>query len=294
MKEFKAGFVNIVGFPNVGKSTLLNAFMKEKVSIVTPKAQTTRNRILGFLNTGDYQVIFSDTPGILEPRYELQRAMLFHVEEALEDADILIYMTEAGDSPEKHSEYVAKIRELKIPVFLVINKADEVSQEKATSVYEYWRNEFQEDEIYLISALHDFNIDQLLNGILEKLPVHPPYFDEDILTDKSERFIASEIIREKIFLIYKQEVPYSTEVVVNSFKESDDIIRISADIYVERESQKPILIGKRGSSIKRTGTLAREEMEKFFSKKIYLELFVKVKENWRNNRNMLKSLGYFK
>ena len=294
MKEFKAGFANIIGYPNVGKSTLINALLKEKISIVTPKAQTTRNRIMGFLNTDEYQLIFSDTPGILEPKYELQRAMLSYVQEALEDADIIIYMTEAKDSPDKHADYLEKIRQLNLPVFLVINKIDEVDQLKAQAVYDFWRKSFSEEEIYIISALHDFNVDQLLKGLLEKLPVHPPYYDEDMLTDKSERFIASEIVREKILLVYQQEVPYSTEVVVTSFKESDDIIRILADILVERDSQKPIIIGKGGASIKKTGILAREDMEKFFNKKVYLELFVKVKENWRNDKNFLKHFGYLK
>ena len=294
MKQFKAGFVNIIGLPNVGKSTLMNSFIKERISIVSPKAQTTRNRILGFLNTSEYQIIFSDTPGLLEPKYELQRTMMTYIEEALEDADIILYMTEAKDRPDLHFNFIEKIIKTKIPAFLVINKIDDVNETIAKALYETWKKYFDDEHIYIISALHNFNIDQLLKAIITHLPEHPPYYEDDILTDKSERFIASEIIREKIFLHYQQEIPYSTEVIVTSFKESETIIKINADIVVERDSQKPILIGKNGESLKKTGTVARKEMERFFNKKVYLEMYVKVRENWRNDKNFLKQFGYLK
>lgn len=292
MADFKCGYVNIFGFPNVGKSTLMNKMMGDKISIVTHKAQTTRQRILGILTGANYQIIFSDTPGILNPKYELQKTMITEIQEAYEDADIILYMVEATDSIEKHIDNIEKVKKLQVPFYIIINKIDLSNQENLEELVVKWKEQIEEEKIIPISALHNFNIPNLLKVIMEGLPVHEPYFPEDIMTDKSERFVASEIVREKIFLKFKEEVPYATEVVVTAFKEDEDIIRIYADIIVERKTQKPIIIGKGGKALKEIGTDARKDMEAFWDKKIYLELYVKVRENWRNKKNFLKQFGY--
>jgi len=292
MSAFKSGFVNIIGFPNAGKSTLINQFIGEKIAIVSPKVQTTRQRILGFLNTDQYQVIFSDTPGILEPAYELQKVMMDEINEAFEDADIILYILEVNDTPDKHQTYIEKIVSLNIPFYLLLNKIDLSNQQEVEKKIAQWQKWVDPSRIVPMSALHNFNVQSLLDEIVKHLPEHEAYYDEDILTDKTERFVAAETIREKIFLKYQQEIPYACEVEVLSFKEEEDLIRISAEIYVERKSQKPILIGKGGEALKVIGTEARLEMEKFFDKKIFLELHVKVRENWKSDPLFLKKMGY--
>ncbi|MEA3494403.1 MAG: GTPase Era [Bacteroidota bacterium] len=292
MEKFRSGFANIIGYPNVGKSTLINKFLGEKLSIVTPKAQTTRQRIFGILSGKNYQIVFSDTPGILNPKYELQKSMIKDINQAYDDADIIIYMTDAKDDIEKHLENIEKIKKIKIPIYLIINKIDLISQDVLDTKVDEWEKLFDKKDIIPLSALYNFNITSIINYLKEKLPVHEPYFPEDIITDKSERYIASEIIREKIFLHYKQEIPYSVEVIVHSFIEKEKITEISADIIVGRKSQKPILIGKDGSALKRIGTEARIDMETFFENKVFLELFVKVRDNWRNNKLFLQRYGY--
>ena len=290
--KHKAGFVNIVGNPNVGKSTFLNAVVGENLAITTPKAQTTRHRILGIVNGDDYQVIFSDTPGIIKPAYEMQEAMMDFVKESFEDADILLYMVEAGEKDLKNEAFFNKIKNAKVPVLLLINKVDQTDQEKLEEMIKYWQEKLPNAEIFPVSALHGFGVDQVLNRILELLPESPPYFAKDQLTDKSERFIVNEKIREKILKHYKKEIPYAVEVETEEFKDEGDRIRIRAIIYVERDSQKGIIIGHKGAGLKRIGTEARKDLEKFFGKKIYLELYVKVNKDWRKKAEQLKRFGY--
>lgn len=290
--EHKSGFVNIIGKPNVGKSTLMNAMVGEKLSIITAKAQTTRHRIHGILNTAEYQIIFSDTPGILEANYKLQETMLKAARSALVDADILIYLTEIGETPDPENAFLLKVSKANVPVLLVINKIDKSSQEEVISCMEQWEQLLPKAEKIPISALKKFNVESVFNRILHHLPESPPYFPKDALTDKSERFFAGEMIREKILLHYKQEIPYAVEVEIESFKEDTKLIRISALIYVERESQKGILIGNEGKALKRVGRESRLDMEAFFQKKVFLELRVKVKKEWRNNERFIKNFGY--
>lgn len=292
-KQHKAGFVNIVGNPNVGKSTLMNDLVGERVSIITSKAQTTRHRIMGIVNTPDYQIVFSDTPGVLSPKYKLQESMLSYSEGALTDADILLYVTDVVEDPKKNADFLAKVAKEKIPVLLVINKIDLVkSQQELEDKVTMWKEILPNAEIFPTSAKEHFNVTNLMARIVELLPPSPPYFGKDALTDKPARFFVTEIIREKILLNYDKEVPYATEVIVEKFEESDTSIHIMAVIYVERDSQKGILIGKGGSMLKRVGTEARKDIEKFFGKRVYLELFVKVEANWRNRENKLRSFGY--
>jgi GTP-binding protein Era len=290
--EHKSGFVNIIGKPNVGKSTLMNAMVGEKLSIITAKAQTTRHRIHGILNTPDYQVIFSDTPGILEANYKLQENMLKAARSALVDADILIYLTEIGEKPDPDNAFLQKVAKAKVPVLLVINKIDQSNQEDVTKCMEQWDLLLPNAEKIPISALKKFNVESVFNRILDHLPESAPYYPKDALTDKSERFFAGEMIREKILLHYKQEIPYAVEVEIESFKEDSKLIRIYALIYVERESQKGILIGNEGKALKRVGRESRLDMEAFFQKKVFLELRVKVKKEWRNNERFIKNFGY--
>jgi GTP-binding protein Era len=290
--EHKSGFVNIIGKPNVGKSTLMNAMVGEKLSIITAKAQTTRHRIHGILNTPDYQVIFSDTPGILEASYKLQENMLKAARSALVDADVLIYLTEIGETPDPDNAFLQKVAKAKVPVLLVINKIDTSSQEQVIACMEQWEKVLPKAEKIPISALLNFNVESVFKRILHHLPESPPYYPKDALTDKSERFFAGEMIREKILLQYKQEIPYAVEVEIESFKEEAKLIRISAVIYVERESQKGILIGNEGKALKRVGREARLDMEDFFQKKVFLELRVKVQKEWRNNERFIKKFGY--
>ncbi|WP_026905248.1 GTPase Era [Pedobacter glucosidilyticus] len=287
----KAGFVSIIGKPNAGKSTLMNALVGEKMAIITPKAQTTRHRIIGIVNEEDYQIVFSDTPGIIKPNYKLQETMMHAVDDTLEDSDILVFVT---DINEKHDEQdvLEKIKKSKAHLMILINKIDESNQDQVEEKISYWREKLNPDAIIGISALHQYNVDKVMQYIVEKLPVHPPYYEKDELTTRSERFFVSEMIREKIFKLYKKEIPYSTEVIVTSFKESKEIIRISAEIVVERDSQKNIIIGPAGSMLKRVGTYARQDMEEFLQKKVFLEMFVKVIPDWRNRENYLKSFGY--
>jgi GTP-binding protein Era len=290
--KHKAGYVNIIGKPNVGKSTLMNAMVGEKLSIITSRAQTTRHRIHGILNAPDYQVIFSDTPGILDPSYKLQESMLKAARSALVDADVLIYLTEIDEVPDREDPFLQKVARAKVPVLLVINKIDLSNQEQVRKCMEQWDEILPGAEKIPISALKNFNVDSIFSRILEHLPESPPYYDKDALTDKSERFFAGEMIREKILLYYKQEIPYAVEVEVESFKEDKKLIRISALIYVERESQKGILIGNEGKALKKVGRESRLDMEAFFQKKVFLELRVKVKKDWRNNERSIKNFGY--
>ena len=292
-ENHKAGFVNIVGNPNVGKSTLMNDLVGERVSIITSKAQTTRHRIMGIVNTPDYQIVFSDTPGVLAPKYKLQESMLGFSEGALTDADILLYVTDVVEDPTKNADFLAKVAKEKIPVLLVINKIDLVkSQTDLEAIVERWKGLLPNAEIFPTSAKEHFNVQNLMNRIVELLPVSAPYFGKDALTDKPARFFVTEIIREKILLNYDKEVPYSTEVIVEKFDEKEGAIHIMAVIYVERDSQKGIIIGRQGARLKKVGTEARQDIETFFGKKVYLELFVKVEPNWRNRENKLRSFGY--
>ena len=290
--KHKAGFVNIVGNPNVGKSTLMNQLVGERISIATFKAQTTRHRIMGIVNTDDMQIVFSDTPGVLKPNYMLQESMLAFSESALADADVLLYVTDVVENPEKNLDFLEKVRGLDIPVLLLINKIDLTDQEGLVAVVEKWHALLPQAEILPISALNKFGTDILLKRIGELLPDSPPYFDKDQLTDKPARFFVSEIIREKILLYYDKEIPYSVEVRVDQFKEEEQIIRISAVIYVERDSQKGIIIGHKGVALKKVSTEARKSLEKFFGKNIYLETFVKVDKDWRSSKRELDSFGY--
>lgn len=290
--KFKSGFVNIIGNPNVGKSTLLNLLMEEKLAIATHKAQTTRHRIKGILTGENYQIVFSDTPGVLEPAYELQTKMMDYVKEALVDADLILYVVEIGERGLKNEEYFEKLKKINIPIILLINKIDTTTQDKLEQAVEYWHEMLPQAEILPISALENVNVDMLKNKIIQLLPEGPLYFPEDQLTDKSERFIVNEVIREKILLHYKKEVPYSVEVVTQLFKEGLDIIHIESEIYVERDSQKGIIIGHKGESLSKVGKEAREDLEKFFGKSIFLKLFVKVKKDWRKKDGDLKRFGY--
>jgi GTP-binding protein Era len=288
----KAGFVNIIGNPNVGKSTLMNALVGEKLSIVTSKAQTTRQRVMGIVNGDEFQIVYSDTPGILKPNYKLQSTMVGVIQNALSDADIVLYVTDMVETIDKHSEYLDKLANIDVPVILAINKVDLADQEKVLQTVETWKEILPKAEIFVISALKNFNLEGFLNRIVELLPENPPYFPKDEFTDRTERFFASEIIREKIFLNYKQEIPYSSHVVVESFKDTEPILRIQAVILTEKDSQKGIIIGNKGESLKKTATAARLELEKFFGKKVFLEVFVKVEKNWRENDRILRTLGY--
>ena len=288
----KSGFVNIIGNPNVGKSTLMNAFVGERLSIITSKAQTTRHRILGIVNGEDFQVILSDTPGIIKPAYELQSAMMDFVKTALDDADILVYMVEIGETSLKDESFFSRITSTKIPVLLLINKIDTTNQEQLETQVGYWQNLVPNAEVYPISALENFQVEVVFGRILEHLPEAPPFYPKDQLTDKPERFFVNEAIRERILQYYKKEIPYAVEVDTEEFFESDDIIRIRSVIMAERETQKGILIGHKGVALKRVGVGARQRLEKFFGKQIHLELYVKVNKNWRNNSNQLKRFGY--
>lgn len=289
----KAGFVNIVGNPNVGKSTLTNDLVGERLSIITSKAQTTRHRIMGIVNTDEYQIVFSDTPGVLSPKYKLQESMLQQSEGALTDADVLVYVTDVVEDPSKNAEFLAKVAAEKVPVLLVINKIDLVSGQAALEeIVAKWHNILPKAEIFPTSAKEHFNVTNLMKRIVELLPEHAPYFGKDALTDKPARFFVTEIIREKILLNYDKEVPYSTEVIVEKFDEKDKSIHIMAVIYVERDTQKGILIGHGGKMLKKVGIESRKDIETFFGKSIYLELFVKVEDNWRNRDNKLRQFGY--
>ncbi len=288
----KAGFVNIIGNPNVGKSTLMNALIGEKLSIITSKAQTTRHRILGIVNGEDFQIIFSDTPGIIKPAYQLQESMMDFVKSAFEDADILIYMVEIGEKDLKDAAFFSKITNSKIPVLLLINKVDKSEQEQVESAVSYWKEKVPNALILPISALLNFNIDLVSNKIIELLPESPAFYPKDQLTDKPERFFVNETIREKILVHYKKEIPYAVEIDTEEFFEDAKIIKIRSVIMVERDSQKGIIIGHKGLSLKRIGTEARKDLEKFFGKKIFLELYVKVNKNWRNNIKQLRRFGY--
>lgn len=288
----RAGFVNIIGNPNVGKSTLMNALVGERLSIVTAKAQTTRHRIMGIVNGEDYQIVYSDTPGILKPNYRLQQSMMNFVDTAIGDADIILYVTDVVEKQDKNQEYVSKLKMIECPVILVINKIDISNQEHVKELMQWWSEQLPDAVIIPASAQERFNLDNIFDAIIRRLPEAPAWFDKDVFTDKNLRFFASEIIREKIFLNYSQEVPYSCEVEIEEFKEGSERYEISAVIYVMRDSQKGILIGKGGQSLKKTGTQARLDMEDFFQKKVFLRLFVKVDPDWRENKRELRRFGY--
>lgn len=288
----KAGFVNIIGNPNVGKSTLMNALVGEKLSIVTPKAQTTRHRILGIVNDEDYQIVFSDTPGILNPAYELQESMMDFVKSAFDDADVIIYMVEVGEAQIKNEQFLKRIKNSKVPVILLLNKIDLSNAQEVEERIQFWRDLVPNSFVYVISALEKFNVESVFYKIIELLPESPPFYPKDQLTDKPERFFVNEKIREKILTHYKKEIPYSVEVETDSFVEEENIVRIRSVIMVERDTQKGIIIGHKGKAIKRVGAEARKDLEIFFDKKVYLELFVKVNKNWRSNKNQLKRFGY--
>lgn len=293
----RSGFVNIVGNPNVGKSTLMNALVGERLSIITSKAQTTRHRIMGIVNGEDFQIVYSDTPGVLKPTYRLQEQMLEFSRSALVDADILLYVTDVQDTPNKNAEFLDKVRKMcaatnNVQVFLIINKIDLTTQETLEQLVDYWHRELPEAQIFPVSAQERFGIDQLFAAIKEALPECPPFFDKDQLTDKPSRFFVNEIIREKILLNYDKEIPYSVEVEVETFQEEEKIIRIGAVIYVERDSQKGIIIGKAGTALKKVGTQARHDIEAFFGKQVYLQLFVKVDKDWRSSQARLRHYGY--
>lgn len=292
-ENHRAGFVNIVGNPNVGKSTLMNDLVGERISIITSKAQTTRHRIMGIVNTPEYQIVYSDTPGVLKPKYKLQESMLEFSEGALTDADILIYVTDVVEDPEKNKDYLDRVAKETIPVLLVINKVDLLkNNEELETLIEAWKKRLPNAEIFPVSAKEHFNVDNLKARIVDLLPPSPPFFGKDALTDKPMRFFVTEIIREKLLLNYDKEIPYSTEVLVEKFEEKEKSIHIMAVIYVERDSQKGILIGRGGEKIKKVGIEARKDIETFFDKSVYLELFVKVEKDWRNRENKLRQFGY--
>lgn len=289
---FKSGFVNIIGNPNVGKSTLMNAMVGEKLSIVTAKAQTTRHRIMGIVNGEDYQIVYSDTPGILKPNYRLQQDMVNFVDAAIGDADIILYVTDTVEKSDKNSEYIDKLSKLTCPVVIVVNKIDISDQAKVLELLSYWKEKVTSAEIIPASAQERFGLEKILSTIIEKLPVCPPWYDKDAFTDKNLRFFAEEIVREKILLNYKEEIPYCCQVQVESFKEGPERYDISAVIYVMRDSQKGIIIGKKGAALKKVGTAARIDMEDFFQKKVFLQLFVKVSPDWREDKRELRRFGY--
>ena len=291
-KEHRAGFVNIIGNPNVGKSTLMNALVGEKLSIVTAKAQTTRHRIMGIVNGENYQIVYSDTPGILKPNYRLQENMMDFVDAAIGDADIILYVTDIVEKADKNVEYIEKLQRLECPVIIVINKIDISDQQKVVKTMSEWQERLPKALIIPVSAKEKFNLDSVLNAVISRLPVSPAWFDKDAFTDKNLRFFASEIIREQILENYSEEIPYSCQVEIESFTEGEDRSDLSSVIYVMRDSQKGILIGKGGAALKRTGTKARIEMEDFFQKKVFLSMFVKVDEGWRENKRELRKFGY--
>ena len=291
-KRHRAGFVNIIGNPNVGKSTLMNALVGEKLSIVTAKAQTTRHRIMGIVNGDDYQIVYSDTPGILKPNYRLQQSMMNFVDTAIGDADIILYVTDTIEKGDKNDEYIAKLKKIQCPVVLVINKIDISTQEQVLELMGWWKEQLPDAIIFPASAQEKFNLDNIFDAIVANLPEAPAWFDKDVFTDKNLRFFASEIVREKIFLNYKEEIPYCCEVAIEEFKEGAERYDISAVIYVMRDSQKGIIIGKGGKSLKTVGTQARIEMEDFFQKKVFLSLFVKVDPDWRESKKELRKFGY--
>ena len=290
--KHKSGFVNIIGNPNVGKSTLMNALIGQNLSIISNKAQTTRHRIKGILSDENYQIVFSDTPGIIKPAYKLQESMMQYVKSAFQDADVILYVVEIGEQGLKDKDIFEKIKKLKIPLIILLNKIDVVTQEKVLIEIENWKNKFSDAVILPISALNGFNINEIINSIVELLPFSPPYYSKDEVTDKSERFFVEEIIREKILKHYKKEVPYSVEISVEEFIEEDEIVRIRAIIYVLRESQKAILIGHKGLGLKRIGSESRKDIEKMINKKVFLTTPIKVKKDWRNNSSQLKKFGY--
>ena len=292
-KDYKSGFVNIIGNPNVGKSTLMNKLIGERLSIITSKAQTTRHRILGIVNGENYQIVFSDTPGIIQPNYNLQTSMMKHVRSAFQDADVFLYMIEIGEKSLKDSSFFERLKNTDTPILLLINKIDKSNQEGVEKAMIHWESQLPKAKIIPISAIEGFGVDKIMSEITAMLPIGTPYFPTDALTDKPERFFVSEIIREKILLNYQKEIPYSVEIVVETFKEEDEIIRIEAIINVARETQKGIIIGHQGKALKKVGTQARKDLETFFGKKIFIKLFVKVTKNWRDNEQDLKRFGYF-
>ncbi|WP_288905431.1 GTPase Era [uncultured Porphyromonas sp.] len=290
---YKSGFVNLVGNPNVGKSTLMNKLVGDKISIITNKAQTTRHRIIGIVNKPGVQVVYSDTPGVVDPAYKMQEQMLGFSKSALGDADVLLYVTDVIEEPKKHEAFLADVRELQVPVLVLINKADLSTPEKLEELVQTWKSLLPNAlEVLPVAALHGAGIAYIAERVEALLPDSPPYFEEDALTDRPARFFVSEIIREKVFLYYQKEIPYATEVVVQEFKEEENLIRIAANIFVERESQKGILIGHKGAAIKKLGTMARQDIERFFDKKVFLQLFVKVEKEWRSSDKMLRNFGY--
>ncbi|MDR1951165.1 MAG: GTPase Era [Bacteroidales bacterium] len=289
--QHKSGFVNIIGNPNAGKSTLMNALVGDQLSIITPKAQTTRHRIIGILNHSDYQIVFSDTPGLVNPHYKLQESMMTSIHGALQDADVFILLSDLGEDF-KNPEIIEQIKTSNVPIILLLNKIDLSNQEEIANKIEEWKQKLPMAQILPVSALHKFNIDAVITMVLEHLPDAPPYYPKDEVSDRNLRFFVSEIIREKILLYYQKEIPYSVEIVVDSYSEEKDIDKIRALIYVERESQKAIIIGNKGAALKRVGKEARKQMEKFLSKQVFLELYVKVMKDWRDNEKILKRFGY--
>jgi len=287
----KAGFVSIIGKPNAGKSTLMNALVGEKMSIITPKAQTTRHRILGIVNEPDYQIVFSDTPGIIKPHYALQETMMHQVNGSIVDADLILFVTDINEKYDE-SDVIEKLQGSLAPLCVIINKIDKSDEETVKAKVEYWQEKLNPKAIFAVSALKDHNVLAVMNFVIEHLPEHPAYYEKDALTDRNDRFFASEIIREKIFKIYEKEIPYSTEVIITAFIEGENLYRISSEIIVERDSQKNILIGKGGETLKKVGTYARKDMEEFFQKKVFLEMFIKVIPDWRSKKNYLKKFGY--
>lgn len=288
----KSGFVNIIGNPNVGKSTLMNEMVGEKLSIITSKSQTTRHRIMGIVNSDDYQIVYSDTPGILKPNYKLQEKMMGFVSTAIEDADIVLYITDVIETSDKNQQYIDRLSKIEAPILLLINKIDLSNQEKLETLVDVWKKILPKAEIIPISALNKFNLEYVFKRIVELLPESPPYFPKDSFTDKTERFFVSEIIREKVLLNYQKEIPYSVEIEVEEFKDSEQLLRIRALIHVTRPSQKGIIIGHKGQALKKTGTEARKDIEDFFGKKVFLELYVKVSKDWRDNDRPLRNFGY--
>lgn len=291
-KKHKSGFVNIVGNPNVGKSTLMNRLVGERISIITEKAQTTRHRIMGIVNTDDMQIVYSDTPGVLRPNYKLQESMLNFSQSALGDADVLLYVTDVVETIDKNNEFLQKVQKIECPVLLLINKIDQTNQKDLEALVIRWKELLPAAEIHPISALSNFNIDFVKHRVEELMPESPPYFEKDALTDKPARFFVTEIIREKILRYYQKEIPYAVEVVVELFKEEKELIHIKSLIVVERDTQKGIIIGHQGQALKKVGAMARKDIERFFGKKVFLEMFVKVEKDWRNRDNLLKSYGY--